>query len=211
MVLATAADAVVALGRISKFLTAEELAVPYTIDPDSKFAIDVEGDFAWETAYKAEKGDSKFSMGSPGKHGPPDRGKGGEKKRESRTKNSTQPKAKRSIFGRKRKTEGPVLPTSTPTESPIEGDSTKPDDTKNADEKPFELTNLKVKVPNGSFVAIVGPIGSGKVILDLHVLCCSVLIHPLSEFPAAGLDRRDAESTGESKSLTILQIGWNLH
>ncbi|KAI0929440.1 hypothetical protein AcV7_005292 [Taiwanofungus camphoratus] len=162
MVLATAADAVVALGRISKFLTAEELAVPYTIDPDSKFAIDVEGDFAWETAYKAEKGDSKFSMGSPGKHGPPDRGKGGEKKRESRTKNSTQPKAKRSIFGRKRKTEGPVLPTSTPTESPIEGDSTKPDDTKNADEKPFELTNLKVKVPNGSFVAIVGPIGSGK-------------------------------------------------
>ena len=33
-----------------------------------------------------------------------------------------------------------------------------------ADEKPFELNNLKLKVPKGAFVAIVGRVGSGKVI-----------------------------------------------
>jgi ABC-type lipoprotein export system ATPase subunit len=32
----------------------------------------------------------------------------------------------------------------------------------NEDEKPLELS-LKLRIPKGSFIAIVGPVGSGKV------------------------------------------------
>lgn len=31
------------------------------------------------------------------------------------------------------------------------------------EEKPFELKDLNLKIPKGSFVAIVGRVGSGKV------------------------------------------------
>ena len=51
-VIAAAADGAVALGRIGKFLTAEELAEPYAIRKESDFAIDVNGDFEWETVQK---------------------------------------------------------------------------------------------------------------------------------------------------------------
>ena len=46
------ADAAVATRRISQFLTAEELAEPYKVDPNNEFAVDVDGSFQWETAYK---------------------------------------------------------------------------------------------------------------------------------------------------------------
>lgn len=51
LVIASSADALVALGRISEYLTAEELVEPYTIQESSDYAVDIEGDFVWETAY----------------------------------------------------------------------------------------------------------------------------------------------------------------
>ncbi|KAF8882127.1 P-loop containing nucleoside triphosphate hydrolase protein [Infundibulicybe gibba] len=62
-VLSSLSDALVALGRISKFLTAEELADPYLIDYESKPAVEVDGAFAWETEGKLEE--PKFSKGKP--------------------------------------------------------------------------------------------------------------------------------------------------
>jgi len=143
MVLAGSSDAVVALGRISKFLVAEELDDPYIIDPSSKFAIDVNGDFTWETAHKPTADDAKAGKGGPGG------------KKEKKTEDKAE---KRSFFSRKKKADDPILPVSGQPGGGKENDS----DAAN-DEKPFELKDLNFKVPSGSFIAIVGPIGSGKV------------------------------------------------
>ena len=122
-VFAGLSDALVALGRISKFLNAEELAEPYTIDYEMKNAVTIDGDFTWETAGKLE-GD-KFAIGRKGK-GPKGKGEA-------------------------------VLPTSVLAGPELE------DSEKKAEEKPFELKDVKFSVPKGTFVAIVGRVGSGKV------------------------------------------------
>lgn len=148
------ADASVALGRISSFLTAEELAEPYKIDPDNEFAIEVDGSFQWETAYKANIGGPKFDTGK-GKHG---HGKGAkdDKKEEKVT---TKPARKGRFFKRGKK--GPALPTD---------GKEKTDQKKKEEEPPFELADLKLRIHKGSFVAIVGRVGSGKV---CHSSCTS--------------------------------------
>ncbi|KII85509.1 hypothetical protein PLICRDRAFT_145262 [Plicaturopsis crispa FD-325 SS-3] len=133
LVLAACTDAVVALGRISKFLTAEELEEPYSIDAESKNAVDAEGDFTWETARKVDV-----------------LGTAAEEKAKAKALK------RKSAAGKKRDEEKNVLPTTA-------GDGESTDgDTIAADEKPFELVDLKFRVPKGTFVAIVGRVGSGK-------------------------------------------------
>lgn len=148
LVLSNTSDAVVALGRISKFLLAEELEEPYKTDPDSKYAIDVEGDFAWETVQKPDNG-PKFGAGKKGPRGP-----SGDKDKKSSGKTDT--KAKKRPFWRKKSSAGPILPT---TAAPKDANTKAP----KSKEKPFELNKIRLKVPRGSFVAIVGRVGSGKV------------------------------------------------
>ncbi|KAJ6465868.1 multidrug resistance-associated ABC transporter [Mycena sanguinolenta] len=135
-VLSALSDAIVAFGRIGKFLTAEELPDPYLIEPERKNAVEVDASFAWETAGKLEGG--KFAIGGKGKgksKGPkgagPDKGKKGGELLPTSEKNTP-------------------APSGTVTPMPRE------------EEKPFELTNLKFSVPKGAFVAIVGKVGSGK-------------------------------------------------
>ena len=137
--LASAADGVVALGRISKYLIAEELVEPYAIQSDSEYAVDIEGDFTWETAKKPQ------AAGKSGK----DAKKGSAKTEEPQK----QGKKRRSLFGGDKK--GDVLPTVAPV-----GEKEKVEE---SEEKPFELKNLNFKVRKGAFVAIVGTVGSGKV------------------------------------------------
>ena len=48
---------------------------------------------------------------------------------------------------------------------PVTTADLKKDDRKNDQETPFELKNLKMSVPKGAFVGIVGRVGSGKVCL----------------------------------------------
>ncbi|TCD67438.1 hypothetical protein EIP91_012410 [Steccherinum ochraceum] len=164
LVIASVSDAVVALGRISKFLTAEDIADPYRIDAESKFAVDVDGDFRWETAYKSKDG-PKFDL-SKGK-----KGKHGDKKAAQPVDNKPKASAqKKGWFGRGKKAEAPVLPTSqnldekTPDTSaaPSKRGSLIKEPLDSADDKPFELNGLHIKVPKGAFVAIVGRVGSGK-------------------------------------------------
>ncbi|CAL1710985.1 unnamed protein product [Somion occarium] len=148
-VLAVAANVYVALGRISKFLLAEEIAEPYNIDPDSKFAVDVDADFSWETAHTAASAGPKFVLDEtvPAKAGPTvSQGK------EEQSKESS----KRSWLRKNKKKTENVLPTTT-------NDEIKQEETNEKDEdKPFALPNLKLQIPKGSFVAIVGRVGSGK-------------------------------------------------
>ncbi|KZT33501.1 multidrug resistance-associated ABC transporter [Sistotremastrum suecicum HHB10207 ss-3] len=133
MVFSQCSDAAVALGRISKFLLAEEVNEPYTINRESAWAVETQGDFTWETI---DKGD-----GATANH-PSD--KEGKKAK----------KAKKSKNGHR----DSVLPTVT---SPvIESEpSYKGKEKKNT---PFALTDLNFRVPKGAFVAIVGRVGSGK-------------------------------------------------
>lgn len=148
LVLAALADALVALGRISTFLRAEELAIPYTIDPSSTLALNVDGDFTWEAAKKGDT-NAKF-LRDDKKEG--DKEKTGESQAEEE------------------KGDGPILPTS---DLP-KNDEKEPEENKAEDEKPFELKDLNLQIPKGAFVAIVGPVASGKVRCLVIVAACSL-------------------------------------
>jgi ABC-type transport system involved in cytochrome bd biosynthesis fused ATPase/permease subunit len=52
MVFSNCSDAYVALGRIGAFLTTEELEEPYLIAEDSKYAVQINGDFTWESVQR---------------------------------------------------------------------------------------------------------------------------------------------------------------
>ncbi|RDB25946.1 Multidrug resistance-associated protein 1 [Hypsizygus marmoreus] len=149
MVLSSLSDALVALGRISKFLSAEELAEPYVIDPSLSTAIDVDGDFSWETAGKLPEDHKPQSDGD----------KAGEKDKEK-------PKDKKAKKDKKTGKDKDVLPLTTDgfSADAAENENEKGpvNESKEEEEKPFELKNLKFSVPKGSFVAIVGRVGSGK-------------------------------------------------
>ncbi|KAK7050453.1 oligomycin resistance ATP-dependent permease YOR1 [Favolaschia claudopus] len=132
-VLSALSDAIVAFGRIGKFLTAEELPDPYLIDFDRKNAVDVDASFTWETAGKVEEKFVKGGKGGPG---------GGPKKENAK----------------KKKNKGEVLPTNA-NEKDVPSGAVTPKE----EERPFELPHLRFSVPKGAFVAIVGKVGSGKV------------------------------------------------
>ncbi|KAJ7284389.1 multidrug resistance-associated ABC transporter [Mycena rebaudengoi] len=129
-VLGGLSDAVVALGRIGKLLTAEELEDAYVIDTSLTNAVDVNASFTWETAGNLEEPKS-------GADADKDKGKDEKDKKH---------KAKKSE----------VLPTAD------EGTGKSGTATPSEPEKPFELKDLKFRVPKGGFVAIVGKVGSGK-------------------------------------------------
>ncbi|KZS90158.1 multidrug resistance-associated ABC transporter [Sistotremastrum niveocremeum HHB9708] len=140
LVFSTCSDAVVALGRISKFLLAEEIDEPYTIDRESDWAVEAYGDFTWETADKGDAPDKKAKKSPGGSDGAK---KGKKEKKEKKAKKG----AKDSI-----------LPTVTSQGLASEGT---PKGKEKGDE-PFALKDLSFRVPKGAFVALVGRVGSGK-------------------------------------------------
>lgn len=151
-------------------MTAEEISDPYLIDDESKLAIDMEGDFRWETAYKKIDG-PKFDL-SKGKgkgKGKDDKAKPPAAKKSEKTGAvSENVPAKRGWF--KKKSPAPTLPTTQDSKdqevesaAPSKRGSMIKEPVDAADDKPFDLMNVKFKVPRGSFVAIVGRVGSGKV------------------------------------------------
>lgn len=144
LVLSSVSDALVALGRIGTFLTADELEDPYLIDEssDNKWALSVDGSFTWETVGKPV--DSKFAHGGPGGgHGMGRKGAGGGEKE------------KREKKGKKGKKNDTILPTTAPS-------ADAKSEAENKEEKPFALDSLSLRIPKGAFIAIVGRVGSGK-------------------------------------------------
>ncbi|KAF9269804.1 multidrug resistance-associated ABC transporter [Marasmius fiardii PR-910] len=124
VVLTALSDALVALDRVGSFLTAEELDEPYQVDYKGGSAIEVDGDFTWETVSKLE-GPPKPSKPAKGKQKP---------ELSARRENSAAVSDKSDATSGEDKEEG----------------------------QPFMLKNLKFSIPRGSFVAIVGRVGSGK-------------------------------------------------
>ena len=161
IVLASATDALVALRRIGTFMRAEELAVPYEIDPNAEAAVDVDGDFTWETVRKDAS--NAVSLGAKidkgGKGRTRDRGKGKKEKKKGGKK-----KGDESLLSTAATTPAGA---STPVGSAENGERKE----KEKEEKPFELVDVKLKIPRGSFVAIVGRVGSGKVRRSCYMLC----------------------------------------
>jgi ATP-binding cassette subfamily C (CFTR/MRP) protein 1 len=199
LVFSALTDALVALGRVGKYLMAEELGEPYTVDYESKDALRVDGDFTWETAGKVPPGDPKFSNDKSGKGGgggakkekEKGKGKGKEKKEKEKESKGEQEVKKRFFRGKKKVAKDPLLPTTT-NEAGAE-----PDESKTEEEKPFELKNLKLRVPKGSFVAIVGRVGCGKVGRSVFVVYwLRISFFCVVEFSPSSRHRGDAEDEG---------------
>ncbi|KAF8066642.1 multidrug resistance-associated ABC transporter [Lyophyllum atratum] len=142
IILSSLADLFVALGRISKFLSAEELGEYYAIDESIQNAVSVEGDFTWETAGKIA-GQVETS----------DTDKKTAEEKEKREKKEKKEKAKKD----KKSADKHMLPITAEKSGPSSEDKEIPEE-----EERFELKNLKLSIPKGSFVAIVGRVGSGK-------------------------------------------------
>ncbi|KAL5489922.1 hypothetical protein ACEPAI_4754 [Sanghuangporus weigelae] len=172
MVLSQVSDAAVALGRIADFLAAEELQEPYLIDksPSNKHAILADGSFTWETVGKVDS--DKFGRKGPGAQGDAGKGKPSKAERPSEPTTVSTGRARKWWPRRKAKADTAALPMPVTSESqasqsgPNEGGLSGADQTvsKNKDDEeiPFALTDLKLRIPHGQFVAIVGRVGSGK-------------------------------------------------
>jgi len=150
-------DALVALGRICKFLTAEELVNTLSITHNAVNGVEAEGTFIWETRAQVivDNPCPVFSFYPLSAADP------SLKEHKPAETPSTQHHKRKWDFLKRRKVEQdsevPLLPTRMLAEkagrhSPAE------------DEKPFELVDLVLRIPKGSFVAIVGRVGSGKVL-----------------------------------------------
>lgn len=145
--LSALSNALVALGRISNFLTAEELPEPYKISQDSPTAVHVQGSFTWESVLSSDSENSSTTT--------------------TKSANQTLKKGGSETVAEGDSKSAPVLPSTTADvleekSKPIPDEQTGNVDG-NGDEKPFELTDLSMTVPRGAFIGIVGRVGCGKV------------------------------------------------
>ena len=138
--------------RITKFLTADELGEPFAIhdSDENTLAVDVDGDFTWETVGKRVE---KFEI--PDADGP----RGGGRERKEKKDKPISVKVNKKAFWKRESGKEEVLPTTADSDEKEGGKEEK----EKEEGKPFELKNLKMQIPKGSFVAIVGRVGSGKV------------------------------------------------
>ena len=146
------------MDRISKFLTAEELAEPYQIDQTLPYAVQVDGNFTWETVIGVKEEKSKPEENSNNDKGV--LGKDKEKKTEKKVaKYAVQSQSR---WWKSKKTTGQDQLPSTIDDIETKGDGDN-NITKVQEEPPFSLKDLRFEVPKGAFVAIVGRVGCGKV------------------------------------------------
>ena len=151
------ASAVVSFNRLSGFLNAEELERPYLINPAQELAVEVEGDFEWENVPKLDEGlKAKDDTSSRSQ-------KQGEDKKDKAKEEETQQQLKQSKSRWwKRGKDAPEPPSPLPLTTNPEKSTIPPAEMSGEKEKPFGLTGLHLRIPRGSFVAIVGRVGSGK-------------------------------------------------
>lgn len=166
LVLSALADALVSFGRISNFLTAEELKDSYHIDASQSLALYLDGDFAWETVLKLDDAPEKpltqaeeiEKLRKEAERKKADRKRAKEAKKQGKPADSDE----------KSDEKQGILPTHT--------DDLAPETQVTPEEIPFSLTGVHMEIKKGAFVAIVGPIGCGKVSICL-LWYSSILIH----------------------------------
>ncbi|KIK57337.1 hypothetical protein GYMLUDRAFT_46212 [Collybiopsis luxurians FD-317 M1] len=159
--LAALSNVLVAVKRISTFLLAEERPAAYSIDLESDNAIECDGDFVWDVAPELDKAKSDTSADEAGTAGV--KGKKEvqtvKKKEKKEKKKEKKASASRSKTEEQTDTDGQeqVLPVTNPNPAQTKDDSPTP-----PENPPFQLKNLKLTIPRGALVAIVGRVGSGK-------------------------------------------------
>lgn len=160
IVLASATDALVAIRRIGAFMRAEELSTLYEIDAGAESAIDVDGDFTWEAVRKDENAiNLAAKFGDEKKAKQKDVVKKGRKKGGGDNSESLLPTAAT--------TPAEASPARSKENVTAGGGSGEPRG--KPEEKPFVLNGVKLDIPKGAFVAIIGPVGSGKVrLISVH-------------------------------------------
>ena len=172
-VLSTLADTLVALDRISEFLVSEDLPESYVTDESLPVAVQVDGDFVWETVLAAGEGEKGKFVHETDKDKKP----------------------------LKKETSLPM------TTSDLEKENVQDEAEarKKGQETPFELKNLKMSVPKGAFVGIMGRVGSGKVsFFDFGIWELTFeLSFSWSEFGVTGTNGRNAPNERECKSLVL--------
>lgn len=150
------------------------MAEPYPVDHELSAAVQVDGDFVWETVYNPSAKDKAGKFGQSRRKGPGGPGVEGTSGRKSGKGDGQGDKKSGSGKGskwwkrtKKENAQDGVLPTST---TDLEKEEEKIDEEKDKDEeteRPFELNNLKFVVPKGAFIGIIGRVGCGKVCIDL--------------------------------------------
>lgn len=161
--MSTMTDALISLGRISTFLVAEELPGQYKIDRDLPDALQINGDFEWETVYRPpsakdfEQEDATAIREAYTK----------EQKEKKEKEKEKAKKKKKAASGTDEKAEigSPTIDASVTEKAPVEKEEK---EEKPAD-KPFGIKGIDIVVPRGSFMAIVGTVGSGKVGIENSV------------------------------------------
>ncbi|KAH6879600.1 cadmium ion transporter [Coprinopsis sp. MPI-PUGE-AT-0042] len=140
------ASTVVALRRMAAYLVAEELQEPYLLQEASSLALDVDADFTWEVVKKPKEEKAKLTEE--------------EKKKKAEAKSASNKKGKRArekAGGQQSEKGDDSLPTTIQeigaTEETSDG---------RVEDPPFEVKGLRIAIPKGSFVGIVGRVGSGK-------------------------------------------------
>ncbi|CAE6393728.1 unnamed protein product [Rhizoctonia solani] len=156
LVASSCGDAYVALGRISKFLTSEELQDEFEVQPENKCAVDIRGTFTWErggapqdSAPKKGKKATAAAKAAAAEAPKPTKEELAKKKaddKEKKAKEKDKKKREKERLAKKRK-------------------GIDPNDSSDEEEhgpEPFRLVDVDLQIPRGAFVGIVGKIGSGK-------------------------------------------------
>ena len=161
IIFSVCSDAYVSLGRLSEFLLAEEQEAAFLIKQDAEYAVNVDGDFAWEVVDPTKIKNTRGVVGNATsakeivaqaseatrQQRQKDKKEGKEEKKDVKAKGDTDTDTP-VASGSGSRNSGVVTPT-------VQGEE-------KDHSKPFTLEDLNLKIPRGSFVAISGRIGSGK-------------------------------------------------
>src|SRR5258706_12005185 len=152
LVFSVCSDAYVSLGRIGGFLLAEEQEATFTIKQDAEYAVDIEGDFTWEVVDPTKGGNATSAKGIMAQ--------AKEAGRRQPQKDKKDKKVDKEGTKAQSGTNSPLASGSGVGNSGVVTPTVQEEETDHS--KPFTLEELNLKIPQGSFVAISGRIGSGK-------------------------------------------------
>ncbi|KEP49841.1 multidrug resistance-associated ABC transporter [Rhizoctonia solani 123E] len=156
LVASSCGDAYVALGRISKFLTSEELQDEFEVQSENKYAVDIRGTFTWERGgapqdANPKKGKkaaaaAKAAAAEAPKLTKEELAKKKVDDKEKKAKEKEKKRREKERLGKKKK-------------------GVDPNDSSDEEEhgpEPFRLVDVDLQIRRGAFVGIAGKIGSGK-------------------------------------------------
>ncbi|CCO27199.1 Multidrug resistance-associated protein 1 AltName: Full=ATP-binding cassette sub-family C member 1 [Rhizoctonia solani AG-1 IB] len=154
LVASSCGDAYVALGRISKFLTSEELQDEFEVQSGNKYAVDIRGTFTWERGGAPQDANPKkgkkataAAKAAAAEAPKPTKEEVAKKKADEKAKKIKEKEKKsreKERLAKKRK-------------------GIDPNDSSDEEEhgpEPFRLVDVDIQIPRGAFVGIAGKIGS---------------------------------------------------